>query len=104
MLPQDLGKPQRWAEGTGCESTAGTERGTGRRWMHNSLAVLVEAGAGVNTSWWQFLGYSWGVAGHNPFFNPSDMTGKGQPCCLGPKSSCPGKEDTDPTAKHLALP
>lgn len=36
--------------------------------------------------------------------NPSNMTGEGQPCCLDPTGSCPGKGDTDPTAKHLALP
>ena len=37
-----LGRPQLWAEGTCCESIAGTERGAGSRWMYNSLLVLVE--------------------------------------------------------------
>lgn len=32
------------------------------------------------------------------------MTGEGQSHCLDPKGSCPGKGDTDPTAKHPALP
>lgn len=91
-----LGKPQLWAEGTRCESIAGSERGAGSRWMYNSLSVLVETGAGVNTEGWQcweFLGCSWGVGEHNSLFNPSDMTGKGQSHCLDPKSSCPGKGD-----------
>lgn len=53
---------------------------------------------------WEFLGYSLVAGEHNPLFNPSDMTGKGQPHCLDPKSSCLGKGDTlVPQAKHLAL-
>jgi len=38
------------------------------------------------------------VGEHNPLFNPSDVTEKGQPHRMDPKSSCPGKGDA------LALP
>lgn len=75
--------------------------------MDNSLSVLVERLVLGEHRVVGSAGSFWAASGrleHNPCFNPSDMTGEGQSHCLDPKGSCPGKGDTDPTAKHPALP
>lgn len=61
----------------------------------------------VNTTGGGSAGSFWAASGgleHKLCTNPSDMTGEEQLHCLHPAGSCPGKVDTDPTAKHLALP
>lgn len=67
--------------------------------MNNSLLVLVERLVLGEHRVVAVLGASGGLEDY-PCINPSDMTGEGQPRCLDPT----GKGDTDPTAKHLALP
>lgn len=102
-----LGKPQLWADGTSCESITGAGGMQARDGWTIAFWCWWTGWCWVNTGWgqcWEFLGCFWRGLEHKSPANPSDMIGEGQPRCLHPTGSCPGKGDTDPTAKHLALP